>query len=158
MTGQELSTYIRKAESATDQTASITHLLKMLSRGEVKASDIQAHYKTEMTPTLNAMIQSFGRGELFSCQKQNFTAWLNGKNWANDEELAYAFKANAEMCGLTERNSRAVYDVWCFVVRMIIRNPHERKRQAESLGENTYREYWFKRCQREGWIWGMGDR
>ena len=151
-----LRDYITKAETSTDQEYSITKLLGMLSRGEVKKEEIQAHYKSVNTPTFNAMLASFGRGELFSCQKQNFTAWMNGKDYHRDEELAYAFKAMGELCGLRENNSRAFYDVWLFVIKMIIRNPAERKRQMEGLGEAKLREAWSKRCRREGWMW-MGE-
>jgi len=151
-----LRDYITKAETATDQERSLTKLFGMLSRGEVKKEEIQAHYKAANLPTYNAMLQSFGRGELFSCQKQNFVTWMNGRDWHRDEELAYAFKATGEMCGYRVDNSRAFYDVWQFVVKMIIRNPAERKRQLEGLGENKYREAWSKRCRREGWMW-MGE-
>lgn len=156
MQGQELTLYIRKAETSNDSQATLAKLLGMLAHKEVKAEDIQAHYKHEHLPTFNAMVQSFGRGELFSCQKQNFTNWLNGKDWSRDEELAYSFKAIGESCGFNNRNSRTFWEIWGFVVRMIITNPHERKRKAEYMGENKLREAWAARCRHEKWMW-MGE-
>jgi hypothetical protein len=153
MTGHELTAYIIKAEGDHNQEASVTKLLGMLSRGEVKAADIQAHYKLQNAGNYRAMVQSFTRGELWRSQKQNFTNWLNGRDWKEDEAKAYDFKALAELSGINIRTDATFRMVWTFVMAMIINHPYQRKELSEFMGLEKMRDYWFKRCQKEGWTW-----
>ena len=146
-----LTTYIRKAETSTDQETSIVRLLGMLSRGEIKKADIQVHYKRENLPTFNSYVQSFGRGELFASQRMDFGSWLDGKKYADDWELALNVKAMGELCGYTEGNSEAFYSLWKFVVKMVMLHPYQRKAKADFMGEGKLREAWSRRQIAEGW-------
>lgn len=149
--GQALAAYIRQAEADTQQEASISKLLGMLSRGEVKAADIRAHYKTENMPTFNSYVRSFGRGELFKAQRMNFTAWCDGRAYAEDWEVALTVKAGAEMCGLRDYNSRAMYDIWLFVCKMILIHPNQRQERLKWQGADKFRDAWSRRQTAEGW-------
>lgn len=151
--GPALTEFIRKAENSTDQQHSIVNLLGMLSRGEVRKEDVQAHYKREGLSTFNSYVASFGRGELFRAQKMNFTNWVNGKDYAADWELALNVKATAELCGFTENNSLSMYPLWKFVIKMVMLHPYQRQERAKWQGENKFREAWAKRIQHEGWNW-----
>jgi hypothetical protein len=147
----QLDHFIKQAETSADQEHTIVKLLGMLSRGELKREEVQAHYKRENLSTFNSYVHSFGRGELFQAQRMNFTAWVDGKHYAQDWELALNVKATGESCGFRDNNSQAFRDLWFFVIKMVMLHPYQRQERVKWQGENKFREAWSRRQIQEGW-------
>lgn len=142
-----LSEYLDRAERG-DPQATVLGLLKDLQAGRVKHEDVHAHYKAKNLPALNAMVEAFGKGNLFAAQRQDFNTWLRGDGWHRDAQTASDFRALEDLCGVKVEAVRNFY------YAMVQGSPGARRNLAEKAGgEDELARQWGARTIREGWRW-----
>jgi hypothetical protein len=145
--GEELRSYLRRIEDKKDTSATLAQLLRDLKAGKVKQEDIHAHYKAENLPRLNSMVLSFGQGNLFKAQRQNYGAWIEGIGWKDDFKLALDFRALEDLCGL------GVEDVRDFIIYMVLPNGAARKNEQARMDPESHSSMWSLRCRKHSWNW-----
>lgn len=148
MTSEELKHFIHAIEAGTDGMRTAVMLMDKVKRGEVKAEEIYAHYKSEAMPKINAMVSAFGRGQLFLAQKQTWEQWKSGDKQHTDYETANSFRA---LCDLAQISVPRALEH--FICRRVLRNAAARKRIMDERGEENIRLRWVAENTKEGWTW-----